>query len=503
MARTINWKDFPLVKTDGSCVNPATALKGKHVGLYFGAYSCAPSREFTRRLRHFYDAVKKANNFQVVVVPCDASIEEMNVSAKHCHADWLQTVCTKYQSDKLYAKYNCSGGIPDLIIFDEKGVRLPIRGCQEVDTCILPPAPMDVLDTWRIRRNDYFQRHRELNDVYTLMPLNVLEGFPSTSKMLVLPASQQSCKPAITDWKQLPLMKNHRYLNGAEALRGKLVGLFFSRWSAMGRQFTPELKQFYDAAHKTDNFEIVFVSRDNTAEEMKTFMKESHGDWVHVPFDKATANALYAKYSWRSGDTDLVIFDEKGDRLPIDGGDEVHTWAMRLAPKDVVAVWRTKAAIPRSVSDPVAGTINWQDCRLAKRDGIVVPPEVALQGKFVGLYFSARRCSDFGLKRFYESLTKAENFEVVFVSDDRSAEEMKANMEETQPDWLNIPFDKDLAHALFLKYGRSAGIPALVLFDPKGNLLPINGRNDVFLSAPPPKDLVAKWRTKRTNYYQY
>lgn len=85
------------------------------------------------------------------------------------------------------------------------------------------------------------------------------------------------------------------------------------------------------------------------------------------------------------------------------------------------------AAIPRSVSDPVAGTINWQDCRLAKRDGTVVPPEVALkvshrtqvhqvtsdlQGKLVGLYFSARRCSDFGLKRFYEALNKAENFEV-------------------------------------------------------------------------------------------
>lgn len=100
---------------------------------------------------------------------------------------------------------------------------------------------------------------------------------------------------------------------------------------------------------------------------MKTFMKESHGDWVHVPFDKATAkyvqaysmycilclfSALYAKYSWRSGDTDLVIFDEKGDRLPIDGGDEVHTWAMRLAPKDVVAVWRTKG------SGVLSGTVS-------------------------------------------------------------------------------------------------------------------------------------------------
>lgn len=33
-------------------------------------------------------------------------------------------------------------------------------------------------------------------------------------------------------------------------------------------------------------FQIVFVSRDNSAEEMKAYMEECHGDWLHVPYDQ-------------------------------------------------------------------------------------------------------------------------------------------------------------------------------------------------------------------------
>ncbi|XP_041435917.1 nucleoredoxin like 2 L homeolog isoform X1 [Xenopus laevis] len=86
---------------------------------------------------------------------------------------------------------------------------------------------------------------------------------------------------------------------------------------------------------------------------------------------------------------------------------------------------------------------------LLNKYGERVDPEEALQNKIVGLYFSASWCSpcrDFTpiLCDFYTELVEESEppaqFEIVFISSDKSPEEMVDYMHDMQGDWLALPF---------------------------------------------------------------
>lgn len=86
---------------------------------------------------------------------------------------------------------------------------------------------------------------------------------------------------------------------------------------------------------------------------------------------------------------------------------------------------------------------------LLTRDGAWVEAEAALQNKVVALYFAAGGCAssrDFAplLRSFYAKLVAEARppapLEVVFVSADRSEQEMLDFMREQQGAWLALPF---------------------------------------------------------------
>ena len=78
--------------------------------------------------------------------------------------------------------------------------------------------------------------------------------------------------------------------------------------------------------------------------------------------------------------------------------------------------------------------------------GLVLGHEV-LNGKIVGLYYSAGwcpPCQQFTplLGELYEELkNRNANFEVVFLSFDKNAEEMEAYFRSKHKDWYVLPFD--------------------------------------------------------------
>lgn len=114
---------------------------------------------------------------------------------------------------------------------------------------------------------------------------------------------------------------------------------------------------------------------------------------------------------------------------------------------------------------------------LTDADGNEVKLET-LKGKVVGIYFSAAWCGPcrvFSPVLFKYRDKYADDFQVVFVSSDKSdvaqAEYMKKNK-------MNCPTMKrrgPAANALSQKYGVR-GIPSLVLLDHKGNFFTRDGR---------------------------
>merc|ERR1711909_98006 len=120
-----------------------------------------------------------------------------------------------------------------------------------------------------------------------------------------------------------------------KALENKdLVLYYFSaHWCPPCRQFTPMLSDFYGEVE--EDIEIVFVSSDRSPEDMISYMKESHGDWLGVEHNSATANDLKQKYGV-SGIPCLVVVKKDGTLVTKDGRAGVTS----MAPPQAVASWK-------------------------------------------------------------------------------------------------------------------------------------------------------------------
>ena len=110
-------------------------------------------------------------------------------------------------------------------------------------------------------------------------------------------------------------------------------------------------------------------------------------------------------------------------------------------------------------------------------------PVANLKDNIVGVYFSASWCPPCRgftpqLVKFYKQGAGKENFEIVFVSSDRTSDAMKAYMKKDSMPWTAIPFGDPSASALKSKLGIKA-IPTLVIFGSDGKIISQNGRWDV------------------------
>jgi len=123
--------------------------------------------------------------------------------------------------------------------------------------------------------------------------------------------------------------------------------------------------------------------------------------------------------------------------------------------------------------------------------------EVAsLDGKLIGLYFSAEWCPP--CRTFTPSLVKLRDgrsaeFEVVFVSSDRSAEDQAAYMKNYNMQWPAIPHDSPKRAELKSRFDVS-GIPALVIVDSEGNLVSRSGRREMGSSDSEARQALRDWK---------
>jgi nucleoredoxin len=96
--------------------------------------------------------------------------------------------------------------------------------------------------------------------------------------------------------------------------------------------------------------------------------------------------------------------------------------------------------------------------------------------KLIGLYFSAHWCGPCrkftpNLVAYYNKNAAAHpDFEIVFVSYDKSASAMESYMRDDQMPWPALSFDKVAANDALKKYAGS-GIPCLVIVDENGKVI--------------------------------
>merc|ERR1712139_189538 len=107
----------------------------------------------------------------------------------------------------------------------------------------------------------------------------------------------------------------------------------------------------------------------------------------------------------------------------------------------------------------------------------------SLQGKYIGLYFSASWCGP--CRRFTPKLAAVYNkivgdgdFEVIWASRDRSSYESDKYFQKMP--WIRMPYSaKNSVYELFYDVFDLTYIPNLVILDPSFNVININARYDV------------------------
>jgi len=120
--------------------------------------------------------------------------------------------------------------------------------------------------------------------------------------------------------------KNGQLISAEVALQdADIVCYYFSaHWCPPCRQFTPILADFYtELKDNNAKIEIVFVSSDRSENDMKSYMNESHGDWMAIPWGSPITSTLKQKYNV-SGIPALIIVKKNGTIVSTDGRSDVH-----------------------------------------------------------------------------------------------------------------------------------------------------------------------------------
>ncbi|XP_077268094.1 nucleoredoxin [Temnothorax americanus] len=172
----------------------------------------------------------------------------------------------------------------------------------------------------------------------------------------------------------------------------------------------------------------------------------------------------------------------------------------------------TRGGVERTIADPTGAEFPWRPPhpKAALEDGPLLPCGARdsnepmlheeLRHCFKGVYFSAHWCPP--CKAFTPQLVdtyqrireRGHDFEVIFVSSDRSEDSYNAYTE-TMP-WLRIPFNQEERRRKLARAFDVQAIPTLVILDPRDNIITLDGRAELIED---PEGLNFPWSFRLVN----
>uniref|UniRef100_A0A7N0RCG0 protein-disulfide reductase n=1 Tax=Kalanchoe fedtschenkoi TaxID=63787 RepID=A0A7N0RCG0_KALFE len=279
-------RDF-LVRNNGDQV-AISDLEGKMVGLYFSLSSFRASSQFTTLLVELYREVGEiGENFEVVWVSMDKSCESFHESFKSM--PWL---AIPFGDDALKSlpQYFQLRAIPSLVIIGADGKTVNLNVCNFVSRFGAKAYPFSP------------EKLTELEEV-----VKAQSKSQTLSSLLV-------CDEL--DWV---LGKNGTKVSASE-LEGRTVLFYFSRITCSPcRMFTPELAKIYQEikAEHSDQFEVIFVSMDNTNDDFQNYYSEM--PWLALPYSDTREVTLKYTLMKKPSIPQLVAVGPSGQTLTYDG----------------------------------------------------------------------------------------------------------------------------------------------------------------------------------------
>jgi nucleoredoxin len=262
-------------------------------------------------------------------------------------------------------------------------------------------------------------------------------------------------------------------LQSTESVLGGKAGVlvyFSAHWCPPCRGFTPKLAEFHKKHAEAKHFETVFVSGDKNQEAFNEYYGEM--PWAALPFDKSDLKAALEKKYKVQGIPSLVILGPDGSLSTKDGRSAV----MEDFEEAAGFPWK-----PKQFKEALGS-------KFMKQDGSLVGLE-AIEGKTLGLYFSAHWCPPCRgftpqLKEFYSEMkAKDPNFEIIFVSSDKEEGGMMSYFKEDHGDYLALPYSDRTAKNDLSKIFEVQGIPTFAVVDSAGKILNANARAKVSAGA--------------------
>lgn len=263
------------------------------------------------------------------------------------------------------------------------------------------------------------------------------------------------------------LLRGDTIVDASEELKDcKAVAFYFSaHWCPPCRGFTPKLAEWYKKDLKGKGLEVVFVSSDRDETAFKEYFAEQ--PWLSLPFELRDKKNELSKLYKVSGIPSLVIVDNAGEIITIDGRSAVSE-----DPTGENFPWRP---LPL---EKLIGTefvkLNSTDKKTLETVGLE-----QIKNKKLGFYMSAHWCGPCRtftpqLTKIYETL-KRDDFEIVFISLDRDEESFKSYLGE-MGNWLAVPFGDKKRAELLKSHFECQGIPHFVMVDAED---PVTGKREV------------------------